>query len=67
MDTKALEEARAAVAELEAKLFEEVKEKAALLGIDLEHALDISLVQKPKRKRRTKAEIASDNANQGGE
>jgi len=57
MDTKALQAARQQVAELEAQMLEEVREKCALLGIDIGGAP----VPRQKRTRRTKAQIAANN------
>jgi hypothetical protein len=58
MDTEALKKARDEVTALEAKMLEEVRVKAALLGI----SLDGTPAPMQKRKRRTKAEIEADNA-----
>lgn len=56
MENDALKTARQQVAELEAKMLEEVREKCALLGIDIGGAPS----PKQKRTRRTKAQIEAE-------
>lgn len=67
MDTQQLTAARKQVEELEAELLQEITEKASLLGYRLEPQTTIppATGQKPKRKRRTKAEIEADIAANG--
>lgn len=63
MDTNELAKARNQVADLEAKMLEDVKAKAALLNYDLVPMTGKS-EPKIKRTRRTKAEIQAAHATQ---
>lgn len=65
MDTKALQQAREQVAELEKAMFEEIAEKAAMLGFSLVPGEETP-APKQKRKRRSKAEIEAERSTPNG-
>ena len=67
MDTQELKKARDAVAEMEKTMLADIQERAALLGMMVVEASQEAMpaTLKLRRKRRTRAEIAADNAEAG--